>query len=580
MMLRLSIENVPSLASGDPVEISLAEHGLVIGRAAHADWTLPDPANHVSSIHCEVDYREGRYFLTDKSTNGTFINGSGERLAKPVQLRDGDLLQIGHYQVRVEEVPDGGGTAGFGVAGGGASPFGPGIDWGADADSAAKPVSVAKFGREAPRPMFQSSHDPLMAAFAPPSAAARADPFGAASATPDPFGAASAAPDPFGMVGPAPVARDPFGAASPPFPPPPSARSPAPQPSADPFGMAAPSPDPFGAPSAPDPFGAAPPPRHVLPTPPSDPFGTPAAAPAADPFGTPPAASASPGPFGTAAAQPPPATPGDPWSMLSGAGSVAFATVAPPPPPQPPAPRPPSAQPQRFAQPAPGPVAAEPPLAAHTPVATPPRPGPAAAPEAAPDGLFDRLLAASGLDRRDIGARTPETVVDTVGQLLRQTADGLFKLLEARTRVRHQFGVGAQVTTFQSAGNNPLKWTRSPDQALKQMIGEPGHGFLEGTTAVRGAFEDLQAHEMAMMAAMQEAMQATIKRFAPETIRSRISAKGWLKSVLPGSRDATLWRAYESEFSAFADESEAAYLDLFAKQFKKAYERIVSNTQG
>ena len=179
-----------------------------------------------------------------------------------------------------------------------------------------------------------------------------------------------------------------------------------------------------------------------------------------------------------------------------------------------------------------------------------------------------------------MGARTPEAVVDTVGQLLRQTADGLFKLLEARTRVRHQFGVGAQVTTFQQAGNNPLKWTRSPDQALKQMIGEPGAGFLEGTQAVRGAFEDLQAHEMAMMAAMQEAMQATIKRFAPETIRARISARGWLKSVLPGSREATLWRAYESEFSAFADESEAAYLDLFAKQFKKAYERIVSNTEG
>ncbi|WP_374942759.1 type VI secretion system-associated FHA domain protein, partial [Sphingomonas sp.] len=118
MMLRLCIENVPSLTSGDPVEISLAEHGLVIGRAAHADWTLPDPANQISSIHCEVDYRDGRYFLTDKSTNGTFINGNGERLAKPVQLRDGDLLQIGHYQVRVEEVPDGGGTTGLGgVAG-------------------------------------------------------------------------------------------------------------------------------------------------------------------------------------------------------------------------------------------------------------------------------------------------------------------------------------------------------------------------------------------------------------------------------------------------------------------------------
>jgi type VI secretion system FHA domain protein len=245
--------------------------------------------------------------------------------------------------------------------------------------------------------------------------------------------------------------------------------------------------------------------------------------------------------------------------MLSGAGAVAFTSVAPPAPP----PRPPASV---------APISAPPPAA---PAAS----APAAPIPAAGGELFDRLLAASGLERRDLGSRPPETVVAVIGQLLRQTADGLFKLLEARTRVRHQFGVGAQVTTFHRTGNNPLKWTRSPEQALKQMIGEPGPGFLDGTQAVLGAFEDLQAHEMAMMAAMQEAMQETIRRFAPDTIRGRISAKGWLKSVLPGSREATLWRAYESEFSAFADESEAAYLDLFAKQFKKAYERIVSTAE-
>ena len=547
MMLRLSIENVPSLASGDPVEVSLAEHGLVIGRAAHADWTLPDPSNIVSSIHCEVDYREGRYFLTDRSTNGTFINGGAERLAKPVQLRDGDLLQVGHYQIRIEEVPDGGGTAGFGT---GTPAFGGGIDWGAGADAAAKPFSVTKFGREAPKPLFQTAQDPLMAAFAAPSG----------RPAPDPFGTAPAAPDPFGMSGSAPSTPDPFGMAP---------SGPAAAPGQDPFGT-----DPFGAPApslAADPFGvapaAAPSSPATAPLPTADPFGVPSSTTSnADPFGAPSPTAPHADPFGGSNPPPPPApaspSPGDPWSMLSGAGAVSFAPVAPPPPPAPIAAPP-------LPPPAPVPVVAPQPPATAAPS---PVPAPAS------DGIFERLLAATGLERRDMGARTPETVVDTVGQLLRQTADGLFKLLEARTRVRHQFGVGAQVTTFQSAGNNPLKWTRSPDQALKQMIGEPGHGFLEGSQAVRGAFEDLQAHEMAMMAAMQEAMQETIKRFAPETIKSRISAKGWLKSVLPGSREATLWRAYETEFSAFADESEAAYLDLFAKQFKKAYERIVSST--
>ena len=502
MTLRLSIENVAALTSGDPIEVVLEQHGIVIGRAAHADWTLPDPRNHVSSIHCEIDYQGGRYFLTDRSTNGTFVNGSTERFTKPVQLRDGDLVAIGHYQVRVEEVPDDAPSMGGGA-------FAPnpvnstGLDWGAAAGPASKPMAAAKFGKEPPKPLFQSAGDPLMNAFAAPTAApAGADPFG--------FGGGSGGA--FGAPAPAPVpTSDPFGIGSP-----------APTAAADPFGMGVPQPMPAQLDRVPagDPFG----------------LGASPAAPIADPFGVAaPVARA--------------ATTADPWAKLTSAPQVDFTnTAAPAPPPAPVA----TANPVRIAAPA------------------------ARAPAAADGALFDRFLAATGIKRKDLGEIAPEAVLDAAGALLRQAADGLIRLLDARTRVRHQFGVGASVTTFQRAGNNPLKWTRSPEQALKQMIGEPEGGFLPGAQAVRGAFEDLQAHEMAMIAAMQEAMQATIERFAPDAIKARISARGWLKSVLPGSREATLWRAYETEFRAFADETEAAYLDLFAKHFKKAYERTIA----
>jgi len=508
MMLRLTVENVPSLASGDPVEMLLAEHGLVIGRASHADWTLPDPQNHVSSLHCEIDYRDGRYILTDRSTNGTFLNGAGQRLPQPAQLRDGDLLQIGPYQIRVEEMADGGaagaqGPAAAGTASG-AGGFG-GVNWG-DAAGAAQPATPQSFGRAPARPLFQTAEDPLMGAFAAPKAAP-----------------AAGGGNPFGLGGgPAPVTPpDPFGMAAP-----------APPAAADPFGMAPPA----APPARPDPFGIGAP-SAAVPAPPAP------ASPAGDPFGM--AEAARRDPF--AAYEPAPApssTPADPWAAIGSANAVSFA--APPPAPAP-------------ADPVPAATPASPP-----------------APSAATDMLYPRLLAAMGVAERDLGGRSPERVVDAIGHLLRQTVDGMFRLLEARTRVRNQFGVGAQVTTFQRDGNNPLKWTRSPEEALKQMVGEPARGFLEGRQAVQGAFEDLQAHEMAMIAAMQEAMAETIRRFAPDTIRQRVTARGWLKSVLPGSREATLWRAYESEFSAVADESEAAYLDLFARQFKKAYERIVS----
>ncbi len=510
MTLRLTIENVASLTSGDPTEMVLDEHGLVIGRAAHADWTLPDTRNHISSLHAEIDYLDGDYVVTDRSTNGVFINGGG-RMTAPYALRDGDLITIGQYEIRAVVTGGGGGRRGA-AAGDGANPFGAPLDWAAGSGGGAKVADASKFGREPPRPLFQSGGDPLMNAFAPPPAAlpAAADPFGLSGApTPSPF----AAPNPFGVAPPAP----------PPAAPPP----------ANPFGTAAPAHDPFTAAPSANPFGTAAP---AVPPPPVNPFAAPAPA---NPFGTaaPAAPLAAPAPAAAAAA--------DPWAQLHKFDSLDFASAA------------------ATVEPSPPPAATAPAAAA-------------VAPSPSDDGIFLRFLAAAGLKPSDLGDATAAAVVDAAGRLLRQTADGLIRLLDARARIRHQFGVGAQVTTFQRAGNNPLKWTRSPEQALKQLVGAPDPGFLPGPLAVQGAFEDLQAHEVAMIAAMQEALGATVERFSPEAVKARIAAKGGL---LPGSREAALWRGFEAEYKALAHESEAAYLDLFAKNFRKAYERNIKKAE-
>ena len=504
MTLRLTIENVASLTSGDPTDMVLDEHGLVIGRAAHADWTLPDTRNHISSLHAEIDYAGGQYVLTDRSTNGVFVNG-GTRLAAPHVVRDGDLITIGQYEIRAVVTGSGAGS-GAGAASGAANAFGPGLDWGSGSAGGAKAADANKFGREPPKPLFQSGGDPLMNAFAPPSAVT-------------PF--APSAPDPFGLGGRAPAAN-PFGAA------PAVAPFTAPLPSApDPFGLSSAAPPPST-----NPFGGAPPAASSFDAPP----------PAADPFGASPAAA---NPFAPAT---PAAPAADPWAKLHSFDTLDFASAATPPP-----------------------AAAPPPVAA-TVAPAPISPAPGTPATAGNDALFGRFLTAAGLKPSDLGDATPAAVLDAAGRLLRQTADGLIRLLDARARIRHQFGVGAQVTTFQRAGNNPLKWTRSPEQALKQLVGAPDPGFLPGPMAVQGAFEDLQAHEVAMIAAMQEALGATVERFAPDAIKARVTAKGGL---LPGSREAALWRAFEGEYKALAHESEAAYLDLFAKNFRKAYERNI-----
>lgn len=75
--------------------------GGTIGRLPDNDWVFPDP--YVSGRHALIRYVNGKYFVEDTSTNGVFINSPDNRLSRsqPQQLRDGDLLYIDAYQIRV-----------------------------------------------------------------------------------------------------------------------------------------------------------------------------------------------------------------------------------------------------------------------------------------------------------------------------------------------------------------------------------------------------------------------------------------------------------------------------------------------
>lgn len=221
-----------------------------------------------------------------------------------------------------------------------------------------------------------------------------------------------------------------------------------------------------------------------------------------------------------------------------------------------------------FGSPPPPPVAA--PAPAPTPVAAPAAPPP---PAAAPsDGTaLPRLLAAAGVDPARIN-QGEGPVMDQAGQLLHDMVAGLVVMLEARARAKAQ--MGAQGTNLEFDGNNPLKFARSPEQALAQLLNPAERGFMNSTRAVEDAFKDLQAHQMATLRAMQGALRATLERFSPRAIKARAETGGILSRIMPGARDAALWNAYEKEFSGVAIGSDEAFMDMFSKEFRRAYEEL------
>jgi type VI secretion system FHA domain protein len=192
-----------------------------------------------------------------------------------------------------------------------------------------------------------------------------------------------------------------------------------------------------------------------------------------------------------------------------------------------------------------------------------------AADGATADALIAALLDAAGLAGAEV-ERSPE-LVQKAGALIKRLVSGLLVLVEARARAKAQ--MGAETTQLQLDGNNPLKFALSPEQALAQLLGPPAPGFLAADKAVEDAYLDLQSHQVATLKAIPGALRATLDRFSPGSIRRRAENIGLIARILPGARDAALWRNYEREFVAVKKESDEAFMEVFAKEFRKAYAR-------
>ena len=100
MYISLQINNVDALPPGLSTGYAARDRSFEIGRDA-CDWTLSDPDKFISGRHCEVRYEAGAFWLHDVSRNGTYINGSNQRMTGPHRLANGDRMLIGRYVIFV-----------------------------------------------------------------------------------------------------------------------------------------------------------------------------------------------------------------------------------------------------------------------------------------------------------------------------------------------------------------------------------------------------------------------------------------------------------------------------------------------
>ena len=102
MSLCLTITSYHKITPGQCAEKSMNQGSMAIGRSSDNDWVLPDPERLVSSQHCVIQYKDGRYYLTDNSTNGVELVNAGIRMRRGNSelLQDGELIRIGDYEIQ------------------------------------------------------------------------------------------------------------------------------------------------------------------------------------------------------------------------------------------------------------------------------------------------------------------------------------------------------------------------------------------------------------------------------------------------------------------------------------------------
>ncbi len=234
VILTLRISTSSGTKPGEPTRHVFTQAGGTIGRASGNSWVLTH--NKVSARHALISFRNGTFYIQDKSRNGVSVNSRDNRVPddRPYALKTGDCIFIEPYEIDVliEEDSDRRVRQPLVDSSGDDDPFAPvsgsplevprlvspphGSDSGVDPLDFFDPVTKPAAGRQ-PEARVAPADDWLGSHFEPP--AARPDP---ALATPDsaaiPQGYNPLAPDDSGAVPIAPRRPRPAGDPVPPRP--------------------------------------------------------------------------------------------------------------------------------------------------------------------------------------------------------------------------------------------------------------------------------------------------------------------------------------------------------------------------
>lgn len=192
-----------------------------------------------------------------------------------------------------------------------------------------------------------------------------------------------------------------------------------------------------------------------------------------------------------------------------------------------------------------------------------------AAPTPTEDAAARAFLKSVGAGEIDIGATDLVPTLSRLGHVLRIMVEGLREILMTRSSIKSEFRI--EHTRIAAGGNNPFKFSVSPEQAIEAMVRPNVRGYLDATDAATEALRDIKAHEVAMITGMEAALKGVLARLSPQALESRLQPSGGLSGLMTNKK-ARYWEIYQTMYSEISDQAENDFHELFAREFARAYQ--------
>ncbi|MEZ5480338.1 MAG: type VI secretion system-associated FHA domain protein TagH [Thiolinea sp.] len=186
--------------------------------------------------------------------------------------------------------------------------------------------------------------------------------------------------------------------------------------------------------------------------------------------------------------------------------------------------------------------------------------------------FLEAFLQGAGVDDPQLRqGMAAELQPEALGQLFRILLAGIMDTLHTRTEIKSEMRM--DVTTIQPIRNNPVKFSVSVDEAISRLLLPQGQAFLPATQALEEAFEDVRAHQVAVIAGVQAALKQVLKRFEPERLEARLHKESPIIANIPIQREASLWALFETLYSTIQGEAEDDFQKLFGLT-ARAYQQV------